>query len=179
MCEVMTVGNSANGLFTKEQIDYVDSIPDSDLRSHLLHQVRLRDCMERDRDSFEKQLNLKQQSLNPSITIQEAAKNYKETVLAPYNQRYKEAGEKDFIAGAMSDAAREYWQKQALNVLSDEELFKRLWYSRNPVHELNADSGEDMFWGTAEMVAREYVAALQHKPTKKEIKTDFVTVILP
>lgn len=40
------------------------------------------------------------------------------------------------------------------------ELFKRLWYNRNPVHENNADSGEDMFWGTAELVAREYAQHL-------------------
>lgn len=40
---------------TKEQHDYVDSIPDNLLRSHLLHLVRLRDNVSRDRDSFERQ----------------------------------------------------------------------------------------------------------------------------
>lgn len=43
------------GLFTQEQHDYVNSVGDADLRAHLLHQVRLRDNMERDRDAFEKQ----------------------------------------------------------------------------------------------------------------------------
>jgi hypothetical protein len=31
-----------------------------------------------------------------------------------------------------------------------------MWYNRNPQHDTNLDSGEDMFWGTAEMVAVEY-----------------------
>jgi hypothetical protein len=40
--------------FTQEQIDYVSSIKNEDLRSNLLHQIRLRDSMESDRDNFEK-----------------------------------------------------------------------------------------------------------------------------
>lgn len=51
------VGDTSDGLFTKEQQEYVNSIADADLRSHLLHQVRLMDTMSADRDSFEKQLN--------------------------------------------------------------------------------------------------------------------------
>lgn len=50
--------------------------------------------------------------------------------------------------------------KQNSNVVSDIELFKHLWYARNPIHETNLDSGEDMFWSTAELVAREYVSDL-------------------
>jgi hypothetical protein len=46
----------------------------------------------------------------------------------------------------------------AVQIKGDVTLFKEFWYKRNPVHDLNADSGEDMFWGTAELVAREYVA---------------------
>jgi hypothetical protein len=42
----------------------------------------------------------------------------------------------------------------------DVELFKRLWYNRDPVHVRSADNGEDMFWGTAELVAREYAQHL-------------------
>lgn len=42
----------------------------------------------------------------------------------------------------------------------DIELFKEMWYKRYPAHENNADTGEDMFWGTAELVAREYVSKL-------------------
>lgn len=45
----------AEGIFTQEQIDYVNGVKDEDLRSALLHQVRLRDNMESDRNSFEKQ----------------------------------------------------------------------------------------------------------------------------
>lgn len=44
-------------IYTQKQREYVDSIPNSELRSHLLHQVRLRDNMEADRDSFEKRVN--------------------------------------------------------------------------------------------------------------------------
>ena len=48
---------TTEGLFTEKQINYVDSIKAKDLRSHLLHQVRLRDLMEQDRDAFEKESN--------------------------------------------------------------------------------------------------------------------------
>lgn len=39
----------------------------------------------------------------------------------------------------------------------DEKLLIDLWYKRNPFHELNSDSGEDMFWKTAFMVFEDYV----------------------
>jgi len=54
-------------------------------------------------------------------------------------------------------------EKQKSNDVGDVEKFKDFWYKRNPVHELNADSGEDMFLGTAELVAREYAASLKQK----------------
>jgi len=44
-------------LFTQKQFDYVMDIPEIYLRSHILHQVRLRDNLETDRDSFEKENN--------------------------------------------------------------------------------------------------------------------------
>jgi hypothetical protein len=43
-------------LYTEQQINYVNSVKDDQLRSHLLHQVRLRDIMEQDRDAFEKDI---------------------------------------------------------------------------------------------------------------------------
>lgn len=43
-------------------------------------------------------------------------------------------------------------------VNSDIDFFKECWYSRNPVHENIA--GEDMFFKTAEIVAREYVSGI-------------------
>lgn len=43
----------ATGLFTKEQENYVASVRDEDLRAHLLHQVRVSDNMESDRNNFE------------------------------------------------------------------------------------------------------------------------------
>lgn len=49
--------NAGEGLYTKAQMDYVNGLSDDELRSHLLHQVRLRDNMEFDRNSFEKIAN--------------------------------------------------------------------------------------------------------------------------
>jgi len=45
----------------------------------------------------------------------------------------------------------------------DEELLIDLWYKRNPRHELNSNSGEDMFWRTAFMVFEDYVKEASHK----------------
>ena len=47
----------ATGFFTQDQIDYVNNVKDEDLRPHLLHQVRLRDNLSKDRDTFEKAAN--------------------------------------------------------------------------------------------------------------------------
>jgi hypothetical protein len=44
----------------------------------------------------------------------------------------------------------------------DEKLLIELWYRRNPSHEINADSGEDMFWKTAFMVFEDYVREVLH-----------------
>src|SRR6478609_5963577 len=56
---------------------------------------------------------------------------------------------------------------------SDIKRFKNLWYARNPVHENNADTGEDMFWATAELVAREYVLELlANKPMPPQFDTE-------
>ena len=38
-----------------------------------------------------------------------------------------------------------------------EKLLIELWYKRNPCHEHNSNSGEDMFWRTAFMVFEDYV----------------------
>ena len=50
-------GGVSESLFTQEQFDYVMNVPEIYLRSHLLHQVRLRDNMEADRNAFEKMHN--------------------------------------------------------------------------------------------------------------------------
>ena len=39
----------------------------------------------------------------------------------------------------------------------DEKLLIDLWYKRNPSHEINSNSGEDMFWKTAFIVFEDYV----------------------
>lgn len=48
---------SATGLYTKEQLNYVDNIKDDQLRDELIYQIRLRDNMEKDRNEFEKKAN--------------------------------------------------------------------------------------------------------------------------
>jgi hypothetical protein len=55
--EALHIGSVSESLFTQEQFDYVMNVPEIYLRSHLLHQVRLRDNMEADRNSFEKMYN--------------------------------------------------------------------------------------------------------------------------
>ena len=42
------------GIFTQEQIDETNDVCERDLRSTLLHNIRLRNNMERDRDAFER-----------------------------------------------------------------------------------------------------------------------------
>lgn len=48
-----------DNIYTSEQREYVDALPNDAalLKSHLLHQVRLRDLMEADRNAFEKENN--------------------------------------------------------------------------------------------------------------------------
>ena len=41
-------------LFTQEQRDYVADVADHDLRDELLHQLRLRDLIKEDRDSWQR-----------------------------------------------------------------------------------------------------------------------------
>jgi hypothetical protein len=50
------------------------------------------------------------------------------------------------------------------------ERFKRLWESRNPEHETNLDTGEDMFWSTALMVCKEFAA----QPQTQEVKSSAI-----
>ena len=55
--KALHIGGVSESLFTQEQFDYVMNVPEIYLRSHLLHQVRLRDNMEADRNAFEKMYN--------------------------------------------------------------------------------------------------------------------------
>jgi len=55
--EALHIGSVSESLFTQEQFDYVMNVPEIYLRSHLLHQVRLRDNMEAEeivRNAYEK-----------------------------------------------------------------------------------------------------------------------------
>ena len=47
--------DSATGLYSEVQVNYVNGISDENLRDHLLYQLRLRDNMEADRNAFEKE----------------------------------------------------------------------------------------------------------------------------
>jgi hypothetical protein len=42
--------------YTQKQRDYVASIEEKDLRHHLLHQVRLRDYIRKDRDKYQERI---------------------------------------------------------------------------------------------------------------------------
>ena len=55
--KALHIADVSESLFTQEQFDYVMNVPEIYLRSHLLHQVRLRDNMEADRNAFEKMYN--------------------------------------------------------------------------------------------------------------------------
>lgn len=66
------MGTIGEGLYTEEQINYVNSVKEEDLRGHLLHQVRLRDNLSKDRDAFEKEC----QKLK--IMVRELTKNKNE-----------------------------------------------------------------------------------------------------
>lgn len=72
------LGEIPNSLYTEEQLNYVNSVKDAHLRDHLLHQVRLRDNLEKDRDAFEKLYNDKCVEYNNLLT---EYNNYKYSIL--------------------------------------------------------------------------------------------------
>ncbi|WP_286846510.1 hypothetical protein [Proteiniphilum sp. UBA5463] len=39
----------------------------------------------------------------------------------------------------------------------NEKVLMHLWYSRNPSHEINTNTEEDMFWKTVFMVMKDYI----------------------
>lgn len=48
------------------------------------------------------------------------------------------------------------------------ELLIKMWNNRNPQHEINSDSGEDMFFDTVKMVFEDYIKALsQHDVSRR------------
>jgi|WetSurMetagenome_2_1015567.scaffolds.fasta_scaffold863744_2 hypothetical protein len=52
-----------------------------------------------------------------------------------------------------------------------EQLIEKLWNDRNPVHELNADSGEDMYWGTVLAIINDFNKATKSEP-EDELRED-------
>jgi len=52
-----TCGDSAEGIYTQEQLDYVASLSDESLRDILLHNIRLRENISDDRLKFENEVN--------------------------------------------------------------------------------------------------------------------------
>ena len=51
------VCDSAEGIYTQEQLDYVASLSDESLRDILLHTIRLRDNIKRDNIIYENKIN--------------------------------------------------------------------------------------------------------------------------
>jgi len=52
------MSDTQEGLFTQEQEDYVNSVAEKLLRPVLLHNIRLLQNMENDRDAFERRCNV-------------------------------------------------------------------------------------------------------------------------
>ena len=49
------------------------------------------------------------------------------------------------------------------------KAIERIWNTTNPQHDINTDTGDDMFWGTVLMVFKDF-ANEQTQPLKDEIK---------
>lgn len=47
------------------------------------------------------------------------------------------------------------------NISISVDLIEKIWLSRNPQHELNSDTGKDMFFDTVKMVVDDYNAAIK------------------
>jgi hypothetical protein len=91
---------TAEGLYTEKQINYVNSVKDGDLRSHLLHQVRLRDNMEQDRDAFEKESNNKNSVeyamkvlINAFKTDEDYRRSWKDNIAMSFKDEYSRTPE--------------------------------------------------------------------------------------
>lgn len=107
----------AEGLYTQEQLDYVAGIKDEDLRSHLLHQTRMKDNMECDRNGFEKLLI--KNNLKDKIIID--LENFRNDKSEGSNYYGWQAN----IAMAFKDRYSQYKQKESTSaVLSDWDIHK-------------------------------------------------------
>jgi len=89
-------GVCPSGIYTKEQIDYVNSVKEEDLRDHLLHLVRLRDNSSNSNLYYENKINtleniildMREQYPNLKIpTMKETAEKHGE--LPSYIKKYK------------------------------------------------------------------------------------------
>jgi len=60
---------------------------------------------------------------------------------------------------AILKLAKEEEPKEQLHY--DENIFIETWYHRNPVHEINTNTGKDMFWRSAFMVMEDYINKLK------------------
>ena len=58
------------------------------------------------------------------------------------------------------------------------ERLKEVWYSRNPCHEVNADSGKDMFWDTVLMVFKDLSRPTEPKEQIAEDVDEARTLLL-
>lgn len=57
MDKLSKMGHIPEGIYTQEQIDWVNSVKEEHLRDTLLHVLRLKDNIAKDRDSFENECN--------------------------------------------------------------------------------------------------------------------------
>lgn len=101
-----------------------------------------------------------QLAVSERLRLEDAASHNDEK----YQDHVKIKWQRETIEGLQSElsATRERVEKLPYN----EKLLIDLWHKRNPCHDLNSSSGEDMFWRTAFMVFTDYLQSLN--PTKQD-----------
>jgi len=72
------------------------------------------------------------------------------------NNRLNIVLEHDYIFEAMERYTGQVEPEVKPEIADDVEKLKELWYARNPAHEVETGTGEDMFWKTVLMIIKEY-----------------------
>jgi hypothetical protein len=49
---------------------------------------------------------------------------------------------------------------QPVKPIIDMDLLRNIWDARNPCHEINQDTGEDMFWNSLALVVKDYLSTV-------------------
>ena len=120
---------SATGLYTQDQIDYVNSVKDEDLRSVLLHHVRLKDNAFKDRDAFEK-------AANEWPTVAKAIERIKSELSAD-----KEEG--SYFHSWQANIAMAFKDEFDRKAKEKEPVFTKWLFTENGVHEIANNAAKE------------------------------------